>query len=325
MNRLIIVCMAVLMALGGRSIAQDRMAVLPLGGIGIGASTQETVYQLLVSEITQLKKYQIVPQSEVISSMGETRCSEATCAIEIGKMTDASKVVYGSLNRLGEKIIFQYSLVDVGTGQVVLSDDLTAMQVEELDQVAKRVAMSVVQEKPVDKTIEVGAVTEKEAEESKERKANSSWGIGFGYIYPEHGYDNEDRIFVWDFRSIFEMRHVAVDALLGIRKGVSLNVGCLYMTSLKDFSPYVGAGVGFHAVAHKSYYYEDGRYVDNDEEQSDDGFEILLKGGLLAFRTYDFRVVATVEYSVTFNDFKDRGLLLTIGVMRSGSRVFGIF
>ncbi|MFH1891960.1 MAG: hypothetical protein ABIK83_04680 [Candidatus Zixiibacteriota bacterium] len=307
--------------------AQERLAVLPLSGIGVDASTQETVHQLLVSEITQLKKYQIVPENDVLSAMGDRTCADAACAAEIGTMTGASKVVYGSLNRLGEKIIFQYHLIDVSSGETILSDDLTALQVEELDQVAKRVAASIVQQKPVEKTIEVGTVTEKESQESKERKANSSWGIGFGYLYPQDGYDNydnKDRFFVWDFRSIFEMRHIAVDALLGIRKGIALNVGCLYLVSNKDFSPYVGAGVGFHAVSHETTYASPAAY-DNREDKADDGFEILLKGGMLAFRTYDFRVVATVEYSMTFNDYDDRAIVLTIGVMRSGSRVFGIF
>jgi len=45
----------------------------------------------------------------------------------------------------------------------------------------------------------------------------------------------------------------------------------------------------------------------------------------MAFRTYDFRVILNVEYSVTLNDYKDSGAVVTIGVMRSGKKVFGIF
>jgi len=306
--------------------AQETLAVLPLRGSSVDISTQKTVYMLLISEIRQLKKYNVVPESEILPLLGDGSCSEAACAIEIGRQVQASKVVFGSLNRLGEKIIFHYDLVDVTSGQTLLSDDMNALRVEELDQVTKRVAASIVQQTPVEKTVEVGLVTEQETLEQNRRKANASWGIAFGYLYPQKGYDDEQDVFVWDFRSFYEMNNFALDALLGIRKGFALNVGFLYVASRKDFSPFVGAGVGFHAVSHDIIYDYDYEYhYENQTEEPNDGFEFLVKGGLLAFRTYDFRVVATVEYSLTLNDFDDRAIVLTIGVMRSGKKVFGIF
>lgn len=298
--------------------ALDKLAVLPVTGAGVESVTQATVYQLLLSDIRQQKCFDVIPESEIAALLGDNLCSEVTCAADIGRRANASKVVIGSLNRLGEKIIFQYSLIEVASGAVLLSDDLNALRVEDLDQVTKRVAISICQQTPVEKTVEVGLVTEQETQEVKSRKANSMWGIGFGYLYPSKGYDDAEDIFVWDFRSLYEMKNVTVDALLGLRKGVSLNVGILYLFSRKDFSPFVGGGVGFHAVTHKWY----GSY---SNEKSFDGFEVLAKGGLLAFRTYDFRVVIGVEYSATFNEYDDQGFLLTMSVLRAGKKVFGLF
>ena len=322
-----ILCAVILLASSFQQLvcAQERLAVLPLGGSGVEVSTQETAYILLLSEIRQLKKYEVIPESDILPLLGDRSCSDAVCAVEIGKQAKAAKVVFGSLNKLGGKIILQYDLVDVSSGATLLSDNLSALQVEDLDQVTKRVAASIVQLTPAEKTVEVGLVTEQESLESNTRKANSSWGIAFGYLYPQKGYNDEQRVFVWDFRSISEMRHFAVDALLGIRKGIALNVGFLYLASRKDFSPFVGAGVGFHAISHETPYDPDDPYAYNEGNQTSDGFELLIKGGLLAFRTYDFRVVATVEYSITFNDYDDRAIGVTIGVMRAGKRVFGIF
>ncbi|HWR82514.1 MAG TPA: hypothetical protein VN285_04365 [Candidatus Deferrimicrobium sp.] len=302
--------------------AQERLAVLPLRGNGVDVTTLETVYRLLLSEIRQLKKYDVVPENDILRLLGDRSCVEAVCAVEIGRQANASKAAFGSLNRLGDKIIVQYSVVDVSSGETLLSDDLSALQVEELDQVMKRVAVSIVEQTPVEKTVQVGLVTEQESMEARERKANSSWGIGFGYLYPQKGYDDEDRAFVWDFRSIYEMRHIAVDALLGIRKGISLNVGFLYLPSLKDFSPFVGAGLGFHGVSHEPPY---DPYSYNEGNTTSDGFEFLIKGGLLAFRTYDFRLLVTVEFSATLNDYDDQAIIVTIGMQRAGKRVFGIF
>jgi TolB-like protein len=326
MKNLILAVILLLLCFPQFVCAQETLAVIPLKGSSVEISTQETVYMLLLSEIRQLKKYNVVPESEILQLLGDGSCSETACAVEIGRQVQASRVVFGSLNKLGEKIIFHYDLVDVSSGKTLISDDINALHVEELDQVTKRVAASIVQLTPVEKTVEVGLVTEQETLEPNRRKANASWGIGFGYLYPQNGYDEEQDVFVWDFRSFYEMRKFALDALLGIRKGLALNVGFLYIPSPKDFSPFVGAGVGFHAVSHDIIYDYDYEYhYENQTEEPNDGFEFLVKGGLLAFRTYDFRVVATVEYSMTLNDFDDRAIVLTIGVMRSGKKVFGIF
>jgi TolB-like protein len=305
--------------------AQERLAVLPLTGSGVDASTQETTHMLLVSEIGKLKKYDVISKSEIEALAWDRGCAEVACAVEIGKQANAVKVVFGSLNKLGEKVILQYTLVDVSTGQILVSDDLSAMRVEDLDQVVKRVAASIVQEVPVAKTVEFGLVTEQESQEAKTRKANSSWGVAFGYLYPQKGYDDKRQIFVWDFRSLYEMQQFAVDAVLGLRQGFALNVGLLYLPSRKDFSPFVGAGVGFHGVSHKQFYGDPHYYEYEQDEKTSDGFEFLIKGGLLAFRTYDFRVIVGVEYSITLNDYDDRAIVLTLGVMRGGKKVFGIF
>jgi hypothetical protein len=303
--------------------AQKRLAVLPITGSGVEASTLETVYMLLTSEIRKLKTYDIIPESDIQPLLGGRGCSEPACAIDIGRQVNASRVVSGSLNKLGEKIIFQYCLADVASGKVLLADNLGALQVEDLDLVTKRIAVSIVQEVPAEKTLEVGLVTEQESQEVNTRKAISNYGIAFGYLYPQKGYEDKSHIFVWDFRSLYEMRNFAVDALLGIRQGVALNIAFLYLASRRDFCPFIGAGLGFHAVSHERTEYDPYSY--NEGNRTSDGFEISIKAGILAFRTYDFRVVANGEYCITFNDDDDRAFVVTLGVTRAGKKVFGVF
>lgn len=300
--------------------SQGKLAVLPVSGAGVESDTRATVYRLLLSDVRQQKCFDVIPESEIEALTEVSPCSDIACAVDIGKQVNALKVVTSSLDRLGEKIIFQYSLIEVASGAVLVSDNLSALRVEDLDQVTKRVVLSLCRQTPVEKTVEVGLVTEQETQEARSRKASSMWGIGFGYLYPSKGYDSAEDIFVWDFRSLYEMKNITVDALLGLRQGISLNVGILYLASRKDFSPFIGGGVGFHAVSHDIYGSSHG-----ENQKSYDGFEVLVKGGLLAFRTYDFRVVIGVEYSATFNEFDDQGFLLTMSVLRAGRKVFGIF
>jgi hypothetical protein len=79
--------------------------------------------------------------------------------------------------------------------------------------------------------------------------------------------------------------------------------------------------LGFHWVSHEFDYYD---YY-TEREKRGDGIEVLISGGVLAFGTYDFRVLLNVDYSVTFNDYDDRALVLTIGIMRAGKRWFDVF
>lgn len=323
--RVALMCIAALLV--PRSArAQDSLALLPLTGNGIDDADLQTVYLLLQSEIRQSESYYLIPESTVRPLIPAGGCADPACAIELGSTAGAGKVAYGSLNRLGEKIIYSYGLVDVSTKQAVVTDQMTAHRIEDLDQVVKRVAISFVQQIPAEKTVEIGLVTKQESNEPNSRKASSTWGIEFGYLYPSHGYSGERSVFVWDFRSLYEFRHFAVDGLLGLRKGGSLNIGMLYLPSSKDVSPFIGAGLGYHAIDHPEGGYQDPEYpYESAPELESDGFEFLFKAGVIGFRTYDFRVIGTLEYSVVLNDYDDKGAVVTIGIMRAGKRLFGLF
>lgn len=299
------------------AVAQESLAVLPFQGIGVEASDQETVYILLLRGIKRWDKFELVPASEINQSLDGRICSELACAIEVGRQLDAKKVVFGSLNKLGQKIIVDYTLAEVSSGKRILSDEASALYIEDLDQVVKRIAVSIVQQKAFAKTVEVEQVTAQESQEPGTRKAQVNGGIAFGYLYPQDGYDGKDRIFAWDFKTIYEIRDFAVTGLIGIRSGLALNLGGMYLFSRRDFSPYVGGGLGFHLVSHQS------GFGPNFDDKREDGIEIILSGGLMAFRTYNFRVLFNLDYSITFNDYDDRAVVFTIGIIRTGKRFFG--
>lgn len=293
---------------------QEKIAVLPFRSVGIDSTSAETAYLLLLQEVEKSGKYQMVPESQIRQALNSSTCSEISCALDIGKKLNAAKVVFSSLNRLGEKLILQYSLVDVQSGQILLSDNMTASYIEDLDQVVKRVALSIANHLPVKKTAEVGLITEQESLKPNTRGTKSSWGFTFGQLYPQRGYDDEERIFVVEVRTMYEMEHFAVTGLFAIRKGFAFGVSGLYLFSRKDFSPYLGLGTGFHIVSHDNIYEYTYPYEERAEKQKS-GIMANIQGGLLAFRTYHFHVLLNLEYSFTFNDYDDRGVVFTIGLL----------
>jgi len=292
---------------------QESLALLPFRSVGIEPASAETAYLLLFQEIEKSGEYQMIPETQIRNVLGSESCSEVACAVEAAEKLRAGFVVFGSLNRLGEKIIVQYTLADAPSGSILLSDNMTAMYVEDLDQVVKRIALSITNHVPVEKTAEVGLITEQESQTPNTRRTKSSWGFTFGHIYPQHGYDGKDRIFVFEVRSLYEMKHFAVSGLFAIRKGFAFGVSGIYLFSRHDFSPYIGLGTGVHIVAHDASY--NNYYPYDEQKKNESGMMVNTNVGLLAFRTYHFHVLANLEYCLTFNDYRDEAVLFTIGLL----------
>lgn len=305
MKRILLVAVAVLLFTQTVAQAKNKMVVLPLRSIGIEEASTQTAYLLLRQEIGKLGKHEVVSDALVRKTVDPTPCADVTCAADIGRELNAAEVVFGSLNRLGEKIIVQYTLVDVATRKISLIDNITALSVEDLETVMKRVAKSIVKRQPVTKTAEVGAITEKEAMEPRGRRTRRGLATRFGYLFPTNGYDDSGQVFAIDFLTMYEAKDFMVNGLFGIRDGIALNIGATYLSTRTDFCPYFGGGLGFHWVHH-----------DDPGDKRSDGFEAILSGGLIAFRTYNFRILVNLDYCISFNEYNDRALVFTIGMVR---------
>ena len=302
----------------GSTGAQDRetMAVLPFSSPGLDRDSARTTYFLLTQEITKLEKYVLIGEERIFDVMESPTCAGIVCALEAGRMLDADKVVYGSMNKLGDKVIFQYTLVDVAGEHIIFTDNMTALEIEEFDTITKRVASQIVNLTPAKDSVEIGLVTKREMEQPEMRTAIPSGGISFGYLYPTAGYDASEKIFALDFRSMYETQNFAVHGIFGIRDGIVLNIGANYLFSRKDLCPYLGGAFGFHWVSHD---------WDDPEERRSDGFEVIASTGIMAFRTYNFRVMMNLDYSITFNDYDDQAIVLTLGIQRIDKKFFGLF
>lgn len=297
----------------GLLLSQNRMLILPLQSIGIDQTSIQTVELLLKQEIQKSSTIQIIHEKETLKIVSEEPCEEVSCAVEIGAKLNADQVVFGSLNKLGEKIIFQYTLVDVATKKVLVKDKATSVSVEDLDMVIKPVAMSIVKQQPIEKTIEPGAGIEKKNEPLLEqRKSHTFVGGSIGYLFPIEGYGTEDRCFVLDMHLCFEINRLQIGGHLSIRQGVAMNISGSYLFTKTNFCPYVGGALGFHLISHDLN--NDSQYEEEDKRRQD-GLEIIANAGIMAFRTYNFRVLLNLDYSYTFNDYNDQAITLTIGLL----------
>ncbi len=305
---LILLCVVMNLAFTQVSnLSAETIAVLPFYSLGIDEISIQTADSILKNEIQKLSSMQIISQDKTIASLEGEECVETVCAVEIGRELNADLVLITNLSKLGDKIIIQYNLVDVNMGQSVVVDNTTSRTIEDLEVVMKRIAISIVNKKPLEETAEVGAIMEIENDIPRRRSARRIWGISFGYLYPQNGYESvNDRSFTIDFRSSYEVKNIAVGLQLASRYGFASNIFASYLFSKNDICPYAGGALGFHWVAH-SY---------ASENMRGDGIEFILNAGIRAFRTYNFQVMLNIDYAITFNDFDDRALIITIGLLK---------
>ena len=287
------------------NLAAQTIAVLPFYSLGIDEISIQTSESILKNELQKLSPIRVTPQEEVIAALGDKSCTEVICAVAIGKETSSDLVLITSLSKLGEKIVIQYNLVDVNGDRSLVVDNTTSRSVEDLEVVMKRIAMSVIEQKPLEQTVEVGAVMEMENEIPRRRNARRFWGVSFGYLYPQNGYQDVDqRSFAADFRSGYEVKNIAVGLQTAARFGFAANIYASYLFTKTDFCPYVGGAFGFHWVAHSG------------RDKRGDGLEFIANAGIRAFRTYNFQIIINIDYAVTANDFDDQAIIFTIGLLK---------
>lgn len=299
----------------GQNTATGKLAVLPFQSLGLDEMTMKSAESLLRLEIRKLNKVEVLGEKEVEQVLGGEICVEVPCAVEIGNKLKVDQVVFCKLITLGQKIIVEFTLVDVLNQKIILVDKLSAASVEDLDVVMKRVAVSVIRQESTDKSAEVDLITEKETETPRRRGTRKFTGFSFGYLYPQKGYDDEDRSFTMDFRTGAEISDFAIGMQMAIRKGFAMNIFSHYLFTKKDFCPYLGGAFGFHWVSHEEYIIEENGYW-RETKKRGDGFELLANGGLLAFRTYNIQIIVNLAYSYTLNDYDDQALVFTLGLIR---------
>lgn len=291
--------------------SKEKILLLPFNAIGIDTITIKTAENLLKFDLTEYEMWETV-------STGKN-CTQDTCAINLGKQYETQKVFVCTLSRLGEKIIVQYLLIDVPSSKVLLSDNTSALSIEDLENVMKRIAASITKQMPVDKTAEVGVITEKETIPELRRSAQRTVGFSFGYLFPAEGYDDAGRSFAFEFRTGFETEMSAIGLMLAVRRGFVANIYGSYLFSREDICPYIGGAFGFHWVTHTSssvYTMQtDGQYTYQNRDRKDDGFEFTVNTGLRLFHTYDFQILLNLDYTITLNDYNDKALIFTIGVL----------
>lgn len=169
--------------MGGTILAKadskKPIVILPFKLIGIDEITALTSSSILTRYLDRKGGYKRLPENILEEVSYKENCLQVQCAVNIGKELNADEVLAVELAALGEVII-----VDAKNDSLILSEQTKAQNIEDLERVMKRIAISVKIGEPIIEGAEVGNILASEGQKKMRRKTFSYFGISFGYLYP---------------------------------------------------------------------------------------------------------------------------------------------
>lgn len=316
-----------------------RTLVLPLRSIGVSDTTTFVSRDLLVGSLQDLG-VEVAPADPARPPLpgGAEACDDPACAAALGREHEAARVVYGSLSRLGGKLIARLSVLRVDEAAPYYRDQLTATSEEDLDQVMRRFAEGIAAGRPNSDRASVESVTQAETVTPARRATRSGLGFRAGFLFPTGGgFAGTDRL--TNVRAVYryELRDFQIETttLFGFTWGrgnldwTILDLSASRLFGTQDFSTYVGAGLGVHTVTVEqrrqvvvtSPYYPPYTY-EYGERQTETAPTLDLFAGILALRTYDFAIILDLRLHLVLDRFSEvggdgaNGVMLTFGTSR---------
>lgn len=250
-------------------------------------------------------------------------CEDVSCTRGAAQVAGASVAVHLSVHRLGQKYIVTATAVDVATGATRLSQRMDSRRIEELDLVAKRLAIALVTGEPAEEGAELGTITEEEARVPTRRSGRFGFLLGLSSIAPLTGY--ADRQFGGGFEAgvWFETNSFVLEPRIGLQfdltdehasyTHVPFEIIGSYLFTRSDVTPLLGLGAGLGYVREEVYVERTtgSVLVTTSRTRILDsllGATLLARAGVLLLRTYDVSLLATIEYAATFATFQERSV-----------------
>ena len=100
-----------------------RIAIMRFKADGVSRSLADKTAELLRIEMVNTEKFMVVERNRLdllLKEQGLQRsgCIDESCAVRIGKMLAANKILIGTVMKLGSKIVITAQIVDVEKGNV---------------------------------------------------------------------------------------------------------------------------------------------------------------------------------------------------------------
>ncbi len=133
--------------LAGTALPAPKMsvAVLDLTPENVPGIVASAVSAIIRSEFVNMGNFIIVERAQMNAILKEqglqmTGCTDSSCAVKLGKILSARRIVIGELNKVGGKILITARYVNVSSGESLFSSSDRADGLDDIDSVTRRLA-----------------------------------------------------------------------------------------------------------------------------------------------------------------------------------------
>ncbi|MCP4138634.1 MAG: hypothetical protein GY754_47195 [bacterium] len=188
-NIVILVCIfSILFALfpsagKGQQDRRQTVAVLQFNANNASKFAAEAVSEFIGIEIANKKDLVVIERSRmniILKEQGfqQSGCTDSDCAVKIGQILSAQKILIGSISRLGVRFTISGKVVDVSTGSVDFAESEECYKEDDIEPASRVLAIKLLNHI----TGKNYPLPEKEDEENS-GNGNRRFGIGIGYRF----------------------------------------------------------------------------------------------------------------------------------------------
>ncbi len=152
-----------------------RIVVMNLKADGVPERTARTVTNMLRTELINIGGFTVVERAQMDAILEEqglqqSGCTDQECAVQIGKLMSAKKIMVGEVSPMGKSIITTVRIVDVEKGISEFAANQKADSEDVLDEAVTKIARNIASR------ISGKSPTSRVAKKEKEPVAESSGG-----------------------------------------------------------------------------------------------------------------------------------------------------
>ncbi len=131
MIKLFLTILFLVSAIAGYSQEKMRIAIMDFEAKDISVSDAGKISELIRNELINADRFIIIERAQmnqILKEQGvqQSGCTDVSCAVEMGKVLSARKILVGSVMKLGGKIIITGRIVDVEKGVAEFSEKAVA-------------------------------------------------------------------------------------------------------------------------------------------------------------------------------------------------------
>lgn len=150
----------------------DTLAVLEFGASNASAADAAVISNLVRSAVVRTGRFIVVDRDNITRVLAEqsfqqTGCTTQACAVKLGRLLNARKIVVGEYAMLGGAPLLTAQLVDVESGRIETTAKEKGFEPRDADAAAERLAAQLMDARPA----------------SVWRSRPARWSVGIGYAH----------------------------------------------------------------------------------------------------------------------------------------------